>query len=86
MAQAKSRKPRLALVGSDSLEGKEILGVLNAKKFPLASFEFYDPDVEQEYRKLGQFRDEAKVVHALTPASPGPCSWSLDRERKTRRE
>jgi aspartate-semialdehyde dehydrogenase len=69
MAQSKSRKPRLALVGSDSLKGKEILSVLNAKKFPLASLEFYDPDVEQEYSKLGQFRDEAKVVHALTPRS-----------------
>jgi len=69
MAQPKSRKPRLALVGSDSLKGKEILSVLNAKKFPLAALEFYDPDVEQEFSKLGQFRDEAKVVHALTPAS-----------------
>jgi aspartate-semialdehyde dehydrogenase len=69
MAQPKSRKPRLALVGPESLKGKEILSVLNAKKFPLASFELYDPDVEQEYSKLSQFRDEAKVVHALTPAS-----------------
>jgi aspartate-semialdehyde dehydrogenase len=69
MAQAKSRKPRLALVGSESLKGKEILSVLNAKKFPLASFEFYDPGVEQEYSKLTQFRDEAKVVHALAPAA-----------------
>jgi aspartate-semialdehyde dehydrogenase len=69
MAPTKSRKPRLALVGSDSLRGKEILGVLSAKKFPLASLELYDPDVEEEYSKLGQFRGEAKVVHALTPAS-----------------
>jgi aspartate-semialdehyde dehydrogenase len=69
MAQAKPRKPRLALVGSDSLKGKEILSVLTAKKFPLASIELYDPDVEQEYSKLSQFRDEAKVVHALTPES-----------------
>lgn len=69
MARPKSRKPRLALVGSDSLRGKEILSVLNAKKFPLASFEFFDPGVEQEYSKLGQFRDEAKVVHALTPSA-----------------
>jgi aspartate-semialdehyde dehydrogenase len=67
MAPAKSRKPRLALVGSDSLKGKEILGLLTAKKFPLASFELFDPDVEEEYSKLGQFRGEAKVVHALTP-------------------
>ncbi|MBN2266281.1 MAG: hypothetical protein JW775_10755 [Candidatus Aminicenantes bacterium] len=67
MAPAKSRKPRLALVGSDSLKGKEILSLLAAKKFPLASFDLFDPDVEEEYSKLSQFRGEAKVVHALTP-------------------
>jgi len=69
MASTKSRKLRLALVGSDSLRGKEILGVFAAAKFPLASFELFDPDVEEEFAKLGQFRDEAKVVHALTPAA-----------------
>jgi aspartate-semialdehyde dehydrogenase len=67
MSPAKARKPRLAVVGSDSLKGKEILSVLAAKKFPLASLELFDPDVEEEYSKLSQFRDEAKVVHALTP-------------------
>jgi aspartate-semialdehyde dehydrogenase len=67
MAPTKPRKPRLALVGSDTLKGKEILSVLTAKKFPLASMEFFDTDVEEEYSKLGQFRGEAKVVHALTP-------------------
>lgn len=67
MSAPKSRKPRLALVGSDSLKGREILSVLKARKFPLASIEFYDTDVEQEYTKLGQFGDEPKVVHALTP-------------------
>lgn len=69
MTPAKSRKPRLALVGPDSLKGKDLLGVLTAKKFPLASLELYDPDVEEEYSKLGQFRGEAKVVHALSPAA-----------------
>jgi aspartate-semialdehyde dehydrogenase len=69
MAPTKSRKPRLALVGSDSLKGKEILSVLTAKKFPVASFDLFDPDVEQEFSKLSQFRDEAKVVHALTPSA-----------------
>ncbi len=69
MPATKSRKPRLALVGSDSLRGKEILSVLSAKKFPLASLELFDPDVEEEYSKLSQFRDEAKVVHSLTPAA-----------------
>jgi aspartate-semialdehyde dehydrogenase len=67
MAPAKSRKPRLALVGSDSLKGKEILSIFAAKKFPVASFELFDPEVEEEYSKLSQFRGEAKVVHALTP-------------------
>lgn len=69
MAPTRSRKPRLALVGSDSLKGREILSVLSARKFPLASLELYDPEVEEEYSKLGQFRGEAKVVHALTPAA-----------------
>jgi aspartate-semialdehyde dehydrogenase len=67
MPTAKSRKLRLALVGSDSLKGKEILSTFAAKKFPVASFELFDPDVEEEYSKLSQFRGEAKVVHALTP-------------------
>ena len=69
MAATRSRKPRLALVGADSLRGKEMLGVLAAKKLPLASLELFDPEVEEEYSKLGQFRGEAKVVHALTPAA-----------------
>src|SRR5512137_1217190 len=69
MPTAKSRKPRLALVGSDSLKGKEILNVFTARKFPVASFELFDPDVEEEYSKLSQFGGEAKVVHGLSPAA-----------------
>ena len=69
MAPTKPRKPRLALVGSDTLRGKEILSVLASKKFPVASLELFDPDVEEEYSKLSQFRDEAKVVHGLSPAA-----------------
>lgn len=69
MPPAKSRKPRLALVGSDSLRGKEIISVLAVKKFPVASFELFDPDVEEEYSKLSQFRDEPKVVRGLSPAA-----------------
>lgn len=63
----KSSRPRLALVGSDTLKGKEILSTFAAKKFPVASFELFDPGVEAEYSKLSQFRGEAKVVHGLTP-------------------
>jgi aspartate-semialdehyde dehydrogenase len=69
MSPARSRKPRLALVGPDSLWGKEILSILAAKKFPLASLDLFDPEVEEEYAKLGTFGGEAKVVHALTPAA-----------------
>lgn len=87
MAGPKPRKPRLALIGSDSLRGKEILSVLSAKRFPHASFEFYDPDVEQEYSKLSQFRDEPKVVHALTPeALEGLDLVFLAADAKTNRE
>jgi aspartate-semialdehyde dehydrogenase len=69
MAPTKSRKPRIALVGSETLRGKEVLSVFASRKFPVASFELFDPDVEEEYSKLSQFRDEAKVVHALSPSA-----------------
>jgi aspartate-semialdehyde dehydrogenase len=63
---AKERKKlRLALVGSETLRGKEIRHVLSVKKFPLQSFEFYDPDVAEEFSRLSQFKDEPKVVHHL---------------------
>jgi aspartate-semialdehyde dehydrogenase len=54
-----------ALVGSETLRGREIKRVLNVKRFPLRSLEFYDPDVEAEFSKLTQFGDEPKVVHRL---------------------
>lgn len=69
MASTKSRKPRIALIGSDTLRGKEIASVLAAQRFPAASFELYDPDVEEEYSKLSQVGDEPKVVHGLSPAA-----------------
>ncbi|MFW6159814.1 MAG: hypothetical protein ACOC57_01565, partial [Acidobacteriota bacterium] len=56
---------RLALVGIDSLRGKEIKSVFEQKRFPLASMEFYNPDVGEEFSKLTEFRDEPKVVHHL---------------------
>ena len=86
MVTAKSRKPRLALVGSDSLKGKEILNTFAAKKFPVASFELYDPDVQEEYSKLSQFRGEARVVHALSPeALAGLDLVFLAADKKTNR-
>lgn len=61
------QKLRVAIIGSDTLRGREIQTVLNDKKFPLKTVEFYDPDVQEEYSKLGQFGNEPKVVHHLAP-------------------
>jgi len=59
------KKIRVALVGSDSLRGKEIKNVLSKKRFPLEDIDFFDPDAEEEYSKLTQFRGEPKVIHYL---------------------
>jgi len=59
------KKLSLALIGSETLRGREIKSVLRVKRFPLRSLELYDPDVEEEYSKLTQFGDEPKVVHHL---------------------
>jgi aspartate-semialdehyde dehydrogenase len=56
---------RFAIVGSETLRGREIKSVLSIKKFPLKSLEFFDPGVKEEYSQLTQFRDEPKVVHHL---------------------
>lgn len=59
----------LALVGTDSLRGKEMKNVLSKEKFPMKNIDFYDADVEQEYSKLTQFKGEPKVVHSLDESS-----------------
>lgn len=58
-------KIKLALVGSDSLRGKEIKDVLNTQRLFFDSIDFFDPDVKQEYTKLTEFRGEAKVIQNL---------------------
>jgi len=63
------KKIRVALVGTDSLRGKELKNVLSKKRFPLEDIDFFDPDVEEEYSKLTQFRGEAKVIHHLVKDS-----------------
>jgi aspartate-semialdehyde dehydrogenase len=65
VASTKKKKFSVALIGSETLRGREIKSVLNLKRFPLHSLEFYDSDVEQEYGKLTQFGNEPKVVHHL---------------------
>jgi len=63
------KKIKVALVGTDSLRGKEIKNVLSLKKFPIEKIEFFDPDVEEEYSKLTQFGEEPKVIHHLDKES-----------------
>ena len=59
------RKFKLAVVGTDSLRGKEIKSILSQERIPLEKIDFFDPDVKEEYSKLTQFRGEAKVIHQL---------------------
>ncbi len=56
---------KLALLGTDSLRGKEIKNVFAQKKFPAFDLEFFDPEVEEEYSKLTEFKKEPKVIHGL---------------------
>lgn len=63
------KKLKLALVGTDSLRGKEIKDVLSHKNFPLEEIDFFDPDVKEEYSKLTQFRGEPKVIYNLNEDS-----------------
>ncbi len=62
-------KTRLALIGTESLCGHEIRRLLSSRSFALASFDFFDPDVEEEFSKLTEFRDEPKVILPLTPTA-----------------
>jgi aspartate-semialdehyde dehydrogenase len=57
---------KVALVGTTSLRGREIKRALEESDWALQSVELYDPDIEEEYSRLSQFRDEAKAVRALT--------------------
>lgn len=56
---------KIALIGTESFRGKEIKSILEEKKFPLKRIEFFDPDVQEEYSKLTEFRGEPRVVLPL---------------------
>lgn len=58
-------KYRIALVGTDTLRGKEMKDALDLRRFPFTSMEFFDPDVEEEFSKLTQFQGEARVIQHL---------------------
>lgn len=63
MSKKEKQELRVALIGTDSLRGQEIKNLLSTTRFPIKSMEFYDPEVEEEYSKLTEFREEPKVIH-----------------------
>ncbi len=82
----KEKAVHLALIGTDSLRGREIKNVLNNRSFPLASMEFFDTDVKEAYSKLTQFRGEPKVIAALNEKSlEGMDLVFLAADKKTNR-
>jgi aspartate-semialdehyde dehydrogenase len=64
---ATKAKLKLALVGGDTLRGRELKDVLARSDWNPIDLEFYDPDVKEEYSKLTEFRDEPRVVRAANP-------------------
>lgn len=60
-----NKKIRIALVGTDSLQGKEIKSILRKKNIPNLKMEFLDPEVEEEYSKLTEFKGEPRVILPL---------------------
>jgi aspartate-semialdehyde dehydrogenase len=60
-----SKGLKIALIGTESFRGKEMKNILEGKNYPLKEIEFFDPDVEQEYSKLTEFRGEARIVLPL---------------------
>jgi len=60
---------RFVIVGSDTFRGKELTTLLDRRNVRLSSIEFFDPDIEEEFSKLTQFRGEPKVVHHLDKCS-----------------
>lgn len=62
----KEGKIHLGLIGTDSLRGKEIKNVLERSPFPFSGLDFFDPEVEGEYSRLTQFRNEPKVITAAS--------------------
>jgi len=59
------KKFNVAVVGTDSLRGKEIQNILSKEEIPIEKIDFFDPDVKEEYSKLTQFGGKPKVVHHL---------------------
>lgn len=63
------KRIRIALIGAESFRGKELKCVLEGKKFAIDRIEFFDPDVQEEYSRLTEFRGEARVIMPLDEAA-----------------
>lgn len=59
------KKLRLALIGTDSLRGKEIKNVLEKNAFPFKNIFFFDSDVDGQYSKLTEFMGEPTIIYPL---------------------
>jgi aspartate-semialdehyde dehydrogenase len=59
-----SKSMHLALLGTESLRGKELRKVLETAELPPHDMELYDPGVESEYSNLSRYRGEAKAIHS----------------------
>jgi len=57
---------KLALVGTDSMRGREIKNVLGQKNIGAFDLEFFDPEVAEEYSKLTEFKKEPKVIRGTS--------------------
>jgi aspartate-semialdehyde dehydrogenase len=80
-------KLRLAIVGTDSMRGKEIKGILSERKFPVEKIEFFDPQVEEAYSKLTEFQGEPRVILPLELERLGQADLVfLASDRKTNRK
>ncbi len=62
---ASQPKIKLALVGGETLRGREMKDALGRAAWPGIDLDFFDPDVQEEYSKLTDFRDEPRVVKPL---------------------
>lgn len=62
---ASRSKTKLAIIGGDTLRGRELKDALARSDWEAVDVEFFDSDVVEDYSKLTDFRDEARVVRAL---------------------
>ncbi len=58
-------KTKLAIIGGETLRGRELKEALSQSEWAAVDVEFFDPDVVEDYSRLTDFRDEPRVVRTL---------------------